>query len=700
MSDFQATALQLLRIALGNPEADFRDGQWEAIEQLLNPGTRLLVVQRTGWGKSLVYFLTTRLLRDRGMGATLIISPLLALMRNQIAAADRIGLRAVTINSSNQEEWKIVQEQLLSNQIDILLVSPERLANEDFREQILLPLSARVGFFVVDEAHCISDWGHDFRPDYRRIVRILQALPTNISVLATTATANDRVIDDIFVQLGSKLNIVRGTLTRQSLCLQNTSLPSQEARLAWLAEHLPRLPGSGIIYTLTIRDSEQVAEWLRTQGIDAKTYSGQLPNEEREILEQQLLNDEIKVLVATSALGMGFDKPDLGFVIHYQRPGSVVHYYQQVGRAGRAVSQSYGILLSGDEDQEITNYFIESAFPPESHIKEILFTLDREENGLSIPQLEGKLNLSRGQIEKVLKLLSVEAPSPVAKINSRWYSTPINYEVNREKVAQLTEIRKREQARMLDYLNTHSCLMMFLAEELDDNTTTECGRCSICLGQALIPETYSLERAQDAISFLRRSDHAIEPRKQWAPSGLFSYGWRGNSRISQDFRAETGRALSLWGDAGWGSLVKQGKYQNNHFSDALVDAVYELIQHWQPDPFPTWVTCVPSLTRPELVPSFSERLAHKLNVPFIACVRKISQNRPQKEMRNSSQQAQNLDGVFEVFSSEGMEGSVFLIDDMVDSRWTFTVVAALLRRSGSGKVFPLALALNSLSQGE
>jgi len=632
------------------------------------------------------------------MGATLIISPLLALMRNQIAAAERIGLRAATINSSNQEEWDIVQGQLLSNQIDILLISPERLANEDFREQVLLPLSARIGFFVVDEAHCISDWGHDFRPDYRRIVRILQALPTNISVLATTATANDRVIDDIFAQLGSNLNIVRGTLTRQSLCLQNISLPSQEARLAWLAEHLPRLPGSGIIYTLTIRDSEQVAGWLRTQGIDAKTYSGQLPNEERKILEQQLLNNEIKALVATSALGMGFDKPDLGFVIHYQRPGSVVHYYQQVGRAGRAVSQGYGILLSGDEDQEITNYFIESAFPPESHIQEILATLDQEEDGLSVPQLEGKLNLSRGQIEKVLKLLSVEAPSPVAKINSRWYSTPINYEMNRDKVVQLTEIRRREQVRMLDYLNARSCLMMFLAEELDDNTTTKCGRCSVCLGQALIPETYSLRKAQEAILFLRRINQIIEPRKRWPAGGLLAYSWKGN--IHQNLQAEAGRALSLWGDAGWGSLVKRGKYQNNYFSDALVDAVYELIQHWQPDPFPKWVTCVPSLTRTELVPSFSERLACKLNVPFVACVRKISQNRPQKEMRNSSQQVQNLDGVFEIISWEGMNGSVFLIDDMVDSRWTFTVVAALLRQSGSGKVFPLALALNSLSQGE
>jgi len=700
MSDLRVTALQLLRTALNDPTANFRHGQWEAIEQLLNPGTRLLMVQRTGWGKSLVYFLTTRLLRNRGMGPTLLISPLLALMRNQITAAERIGLQAATINSTNQGEWQVVQEQLLTGQADILLISPERLANENFREEVLLPLSTRIGFFVVDEAHCISDWGHDFRPDYRRIVRILQALPTTISVLATTATANDRVIDDIVAQLGSNLNIVKGTLTRQSLSLQNISLPSQEARLAWLAEHLPSLAGSGIIYTLTIRDSEQVAEWLKTQRIDAETYSGRLPNEQREILEQRLLNNEIKALVATSALGMGFDKPDLGFVIHYQRPGSVVHYYQQVGRAGRAVSQAYGILLSGDEDQEITNYFIESAFPPERHIQEVLTTLDQEEDGLSVPQLEEKLNLSRGQVEKVLKLLSVEAPSPVAKINSRWYSTPINYELNRDKVAQLTEIRKREQARMLDYINTRSCLMMFLAAELDDNTTTACGRCSVCLTQALIPEAYSLEKAQDAISFLRRSDHAIEPRKQWASGGFSSYGWGGNSRINQNFRAEPGRALSLWGDAGWGSLVRQGKYQDNYFSDVLLDAVCKLIQHWQPDPFPVWMTCVPSLTRPKLVSNFSERLARRLDLPFVACVRKVSQNRPQKEMQNSSQQAQNLDGVFEVSSWEGMGGSVFLIDDMVDSRWTFTVVSALLRQSGSDKVFPLALALNSLSQGE
>ncbi|MBD2580089.1 RecQ family ATP-dependent DNA helicase [Oscillatoria sp. FACHB-1406] len=700
MSDLHNQGLSLLRTALNDPEANFRDGQWDAISQLLNPGTRLLAVQRTGWGKSLIYFLTTRLLRDRDRGITLIISPLLALMRNQISAAQRLGLQAETINSTNPEAWEIIQQRLLLDTIDLLLISPERLANNNFREEILLPLSARIGFLVVDEAHCISDWGHDFRPDYRRIVRILQALPKTIPVLATTATANNRVIQDIRAQLGSELKIARGTLARESLCLQNISLPCQEAKLAWLAEQIPNLPGSGIIYALTVRDSEQVAEWLKIQNIDAESYSAQVPGEQREILEQRLLNNQIKALVATSALSMGFDKPDLGFVIHYQRPGSVVHYYQQVGRAGRAVLRAYGILLSGNEDQEITNYFIESAFPPENHIKEILDVLARGTNGLSLPQLETQLNIPRGKIEKALKFLSLESPAPIAKIERLWYLAPIDYKIDREKIERLTEIRKQEQARMLDYINVRSCLMKFLARELDDPTTTECGRCTVCLGKSLLPETYTLEKAGEAVAFLRRKSYLIEPRKKWAASGLLSHNWKANTKIPPHLQAEPGRTLSLWGDAGWGTLVKQNKYRDEYFSDTLVNAVVESIQRWQIDPFPTWITCIPSLTRPELVPNFCERLARELNIPFVPCVQKNYQNRPQKEMQNSSQQVHNLDGVFRIDCWQGMAGDVFLIDDMVDSRWTFTVVAALLRQSGSGKVFPFALALNSLGQGE
>ncbi|NEO53950.1 MAG: RecQ family ATP-dependent DNA helicase [Okeania sp. SIO3B5] len=690
----QQRALSLLRTALNNSTAEFRDGQWEAIKAITENQSRLLVVQRTGWGKSFVYFLATRLLRDEGKGITLLISPLLALMRNQISTAKRIGIRAKTINSSNSKEWAEVENDLRSGEVDILLISPERLANEDFRENILIPIAKNIGLFVVDEAHCISDWGHDFRPDYRRIVRILQALPKNIPVLATTATANNRVVDDIAVQLGTNLKIFRGSLTRDSLQLQNIYLPFPPARLGWLAEHLPNIPGSGIIYTLTIRDAEIVSKWLKSQEINVAAYHSRKDTAEREELEEQLLNNEIKALVATVALGMGFDKPDLGFVIHYQRPGSVVHYYQQVGRAGRAVENAYGILLSGEEDEEITDYFIQTAFPPEAHNQAVLAALNQSEDGLSVPMLEQYLNLTNGQINKVLKLLSIETPSPVKKIGSKYYATPINYQSDTEKIEKLTQIRYQEQARMRDYMQSRECLMQFLRKELDDPNPNPCGKCAICLGKSIFSENVSSKFVTEAVQFLRSSEQIIEPRKKWPKNALSIYNFNGN--ISQDLKAEIGRSLSLWNDAGWGELVKKGKYQDNNFNDRLVGATYNMIQRWQPQPFPTWVTCIPSLNRPELVPNFAQSLAEKLGLPFVPCIIKIRHTSLQKDMSNSYKQAHNLDGAFKINNWEGISGNVFLVDDVVDSRWTFTVVTALLRNAGSGQIFPLALAMNQL----
>ncbi|MGI0481697.1 RecQ family ATP-dependent DNA helicase [Geminocystis sp. CENA526] len=691
----QEIALSLLRKALNNPNAQFREGQWEAITKLIKTKSRLLVVQRTGWGKSLVYFLSTKLLRNQGAGVTLLISPLLALMRNQIEAAQRMGVKATTINSTNFDEWKKIEQKLLADEIDILLISPERLANEEFRNNILIPLSRKIGLFVVDEAHCISDWGHDFRPDYRRIVRILQALPPTIPILATTATANNRVIDDIKAQLGSSLEIIRGNLTRKSLQLQNFQLHNPAERMAWLAENLPKIKGSGIIYTLTVRDAENVANWLVSQNINAQYYHSQLENNVRETLENQLLNNEIKALVATTALGMGFDKPDLAFVIHYQRPSSVVHYYQQVGRAGRAVSQAYGILLGGEEDDEIANFFIENAFPPIAHTQLVLDTLNQASNGLSVYELQEKINLSHGKIDKVLKLLTLDSPSPITKQGSKWYATPVNYYIDTQKIELLKQIRYQEQKQMQDYMNSQSCLMFFLASALDDQNPSFCGKCSLCLNQDLLPINYSPLLLSEALKYLRRTDYKIEPRKRWALAGAFpQYGFSGN--IKTDLQAEEGRALCLWGDAGWGSLVKDGKYKTGYFDEQLVDATVEMIKRWQPKPLPGWITCVPSLKRTELVPNFAQRVADKLGIPFLPVVSKVKQNPPQKTMNNSYQQARNLDGVFVIDQDKIRNDAVFLIDDFIDSGWTFTVVSALLRKNGSGQVFPLALALNSL----
>jgi ATP-dependent DNA helicase RecQ len=694
LKSIREQAEQYLRRALDNPQAGFRDGQWDAIESLVRDRERLLVVQRTGWGKSMVYFLATRLLRDRGAGFALLISPLLALMRNQIQAAERIGIRAATINSSNREDWKRIEAKLREDEVDLLLVSPERLANDDFREHVLIPVANRIGLFVVDEAHCISDWGHDFRPDYRRILRILQALPPNIPLLTTTATANNRVVEDIREQLGQDLRIVRGPLARESLRLQNISLPSQAARMAWLAENVPTLPGSGIIYTLTVRDSQRVAEWLQLQGISAHAYHSEVEPVIREQLEADLLSNKVKALVATTALGMGFDKPDLGFVIHFQRPGSVIHYYQQVGRAGRAMENAYGVLLSGSEDDEITDYFIRTAFPPQAHVEEVLSALAGSDEGLSTRMLEKKLNLSFSQIDKVLSTLVVENPGPIGKLESRWHLTPVAYVPNREKAIRLMEVRRREQARMQAYMRSTECLMMALLRELDDPVIAPCGKCAVCNGEPILSTTYSTTTATEAVRFLRRRDLPIEPRKLWDLDSLNEHYWHG--KIPDRLRAQAGRSLCHWGDAGWGDLVRRGKLDDLKYADELATGAAEMVRaRWKPEPSPTWITCVPSLKHPELVPGFAHRLAELLGLPFSQCVHKVKSTAPQKEMHNSFQQARNLAGAFKIDRAGVRIGPVLLVDDMVDSRWTFTVISALLLESGSGPVFPLALAVTT-----
>ncbi len=690
-------ALELLRRALGNPDAEFRDGQWEAISALVQRQSRMLVVQRTGWGKSLIYFVATRLLRDQGAGCTLLVSPRLSLMRNQIAAARNIGVRAETINSSNVTDWPRIERGLQQNQFDVLLISPERLANDEFVNRCLLPIANRIGLFVVDEAHCISDWGHDFRPDYRRIVRILRALPPNIPVLATTATANDRVVGDIVDQLGPNLDVQRGPLTRASLLLQNIYLRSQAERMAWLANVVPDLAGSGIVYTLTVRDSERLAEWLKSQGIDAEPYHGAMETGQRETLENRLLNNQVKALVATVALGMGFDKPDLGFVIHFQRPASVVHYYQQVGRAGRAVDDAYGILLNGEEDDAIADYFIHTAFPTAEEVDQLLAAMRGANGPLTVPKLQKRVNLSKGKIEKTLKFLLLESPAPIQKTPSGYVLNPVRWQMPMERIERITNLRRQEQQRMGIYMNSRDCLMQFLAEELNDPNATPCGKCANCTG-GLLSEHYRDDLARAAVEFLNRLENPIQPRKMWPP-GLADPEMKG--KIVPERQALEGRSLCRWGDPGFGVLVRRGKQQDRRFDDQLVEAAAVLINdRWRPDPAPTWLTCVPSRRHQDLVPDFARRLARRLGIPFVECIRKVRDTEPQKTRANSYQQAQNMAGAFVADRARIRPEALLLIDDMVDSRWTFAVLTDLLRKAGSGPVHPFALADSSSEDGD
>lgn len=679
-----ANALKLLRLGTRNPAATFRDGQEEAIQRVVEGQKRSLVVQKTGWGKSSVYFIACKLLREENLGPSILISPLLSLMRNQIAAAERMGVRAMTIHSENQTEWKTVQAALARDELDILLISPERLANEYFRMEVLAPVAARLSLLVVDEAHCISDWGHDFRPHYRFIERLIRAMPQNLRVLATTATANNRVLEDLETVLGPNLSISRGELGRPSLLLQTMRMPSQAERMAWLATYVPKIEGSGIIYTLTVRDAGQVAAWLQSRGIPAEAYSGETGDRRAE-LEQALLDNRIKALVATTALGMGFDKPDLGFVIHFQAPGSVVAYYQQVGRAGRAVAAAYGVALSGVEETDINDYFIESAFPSRQEVADVLAALEAASSGLSINELMTSVNISRGRIDKALQLLSLETPAPIVKQGTKWMLTTADLaETFWERADRLTALRRTEQHQMREYVALTRGHMEFLIRALDGQFDKS-KEPSI----ARLPSTVEEALVQEAIAFLRRTNLGLEPRRQWPTGGLPHLDVSG--RIASQRQAQPGKVLCVWGDGGWGEMVRQGKLRDGRFADPLVEACAALVRSWAPQPAPTWVTCIPSRRYPTLVPDFAKRLAEKLNLPFCPALEKTEDRPPQRDLENSSQQARNVDGSLQM-KKGAPSGPVLLVDDMVDSRWTLTIAAYLLTSGGGGPVHPLALA--------
>jgi ATP-dependent DNA helicase RecQ len=690
-------ALELLRIGTGIADGQFREYQEDAIRHVVEGRGKLLVVQKTGWGKSFVYFIATKMLREARAGPALLISPLLSLMRNQIAAAERMGVRAVTINSDNKSEWNDVETQIRDDSVDILLISPERLANEDFVTNTLATIAARVSMLVIDEAHCISDWGHEFRPDYRRIERIARTLPENIQLLATTATANKRVMDDLIDVLGPNIRVMRGDLGRSSLLLQAIRMPSQAERLAWLAERLSEIPGSGIIYTLTTRDARQVSDWLQSQGLNVQPYMGgsrsQEERDERERLEDALLENRVKALAATVALGMGYDKPDLAFVIHYQTPASVVHYYQQVGRAGRGLDAARGVLLSGAEDTEITDFFIRSAFPTGAEVDQVISALRSEPAGLSIPQLLQAVNITSWRIDRVVKLLSLESPAPIAKQNTKWQLTAARLSNEFwERAERLTVLRYAEREQMQEYVSLDAGHMEFLISALDgDPESVQTPNLSP------LPASVKPETVLQAVEFLHRTRVPIQARKRWPDGGSPGDWMRGS--IRKEHQAEDGFALCYWRDAGWGNLVYSGKYTDNRFSEELVSASLQLIQEWQPQPAPAWVTCIPSRRHPDLVPDFARRLATALGLPFQACLVKTYDRPEQKGMANSAQQARNVEGSLGFSQIPVLPGPVLLVDDMVDSGWTFTIAASLLRERGCGEVFPFALADTGSRQG-
>jgi ATP-dependent DNA helicase RecQ len=695
--------------ALAGDGARLREDQWTAISALVADRRRALVVQRTGWGKSAVYFIATALLRARGAGPTVIVSPLLALMRNQVEAADRAGIHARTINSANTDEWEQIYAEVRDGQADVLLVSPERLNNPGFRDQVLPRLTGAAGLVVIDEAHCISDWGHDFRPDYRRIRTLLQTLPENIPVLATTATANARVTRDVAEQLGAgqmganatqdDVLVLRGPLDRESLHLAVVRFPVAHQRLAWLAARMKddSLPGSGIVYTLTVAAAYETAAFLRDQGIAATAYSGKDDQAQRLQAEDDLRNNRVKALVATSALGMGFDKPDLGFVVHLGAPQSPVAYYQQIGRAGRGVATAQVVLLPGTEDKDIWAYFASLAFPPERQVRATLGALDEAGRTLSTSALETRVDLSRGRLESMLKVLDVDGA--VRRVSGGWAATGEGWTYDGERYERVAKERTREQQAMLAYQETSQCRMEFLRRELDDPQAAPCGRCDNCTGtawDAKIPEGTDREARER----LLRPGVGIEPRKMW-PTGMKDLGIDASGKIAMT--AEQGRALGRLTDIGWGATLRTLLSQetpDTPVTDAVMDAIVKVLAAWGWRDRPTGVVTLPSRSRPALITSLGQRVAAIGRLPYLGPLEYKSFPRTDSGFHNS---AQRLASVWDAFAVPdtlrealtAQEGPVLVVDDRVDSGWTMTVAARLLRESGASAVLPLTLAVTT-----
>ena len=678
---------------LAGPNALPRPEQLAAVTAVVANRKRTLLVARTGFGKSAVYFSATKMLRERGWGPSIVVSPLLALMRDQVSAAEKLGLRAETINSANTDDWGEIEGALLADDIDLLLIAPERLANPGFRERVFTMMLSRPFALVCDEAHCISDWGHDFRPDYLRLRAVIAELPDWAPILATTATANQRVTNDVASQLGSDTVVLRTSLDRESLHCAVIELEDDAERLSWVADHLGEITGSGIIYALTVDQALTTADWLRLKGHDVEAYSGSTSPADRERLEDRLRNNDLKALVATSALGMGFDKADMAFCIHLGLPETPVAYYQQIGRAGRAISKAEVIALPRPrQDERIWKWFESVSMPSEQVCNRVLTKLSTT-SSLSIPRLEADVNMGRSRLSTLLSILDVQGA--IRRTKGGWQRTQLAWSYDGEFAERLRGLRALERDQMRGYARHEGCRLRYLRDLLDDPDAQDCGRCDRCLVAAGEPLRWLAESSSSALEardHLRGVDITIDPRRQWAP-GLD----QPKGKIAPALQARPGRALSRIGDGGWGPQVESLlDGSSTTISPELINGIIGILRRWEWEQRPGWICAMPSRRNSLIIDTIATEVGRLGKLGVHHGLVRDSAAGWQADQSNSAFQLANVWGLLEVDSAllpdEPIRSlPVLLIDDTATSRWTTTVAAHLLQQAGTGPVLPFVL---------
>ena len=669
----QAEDLLRMRFIL----TQFFDEQWETVESLLN-GQRILLIHRTGFGKSLCYQFPA-ILFD---GITVVFSPLIALMRDQIQQLNSLGILAECVNSEQtEEENSEILRRAVQNEVKILYIAPERQENLQWLEAVK---EMNLSMVVIDEAHCISVWGHDFRPAFGRIINLVKSLPHDSPVLATTATATEKVAQDIIQQMEGNVMYIRGNLMRENLILNVVRVFSEDDKLAFLARYVPKFQGTGIIYTGTRVNTEVYSNFLNRRGIDAVNYNAGFDPETRRYIEEGLLNNRWKCVVATNALGMGIDKPDLRFIIHTQIPASPIHYYQEIGRAGRDGKKALIILLYNPEDRELPEHFIENSRPPIDNYQRVIDRL--KERTMGIRDLMRKTNLNRTKIEVIVgDLVNQSIVNEVVSDRSKKYEyLGVAPQLDTTAFDEFREFKSRELDKIIEYAETDKCRMFYLCDYLEDRDVKVCHKCDNCRGKKWIYEI-NAEWQEKVDDFKNNYFPEIDlvPKSQ-----------QDKPLPERKSKLVNGVAFSYYGFSNVGSTIHHCKYENGgDFPDFLLDGVLKVYHSYFKDEKFDLIIYAPPTQSGDLVKNFAEKVSTALEIPLSHGLIKRRDTEPQKVFQNTLLKKDNVKDAFEYKNHAEVKGkNVLLIDDICDSRATIKEIGKLMSKRGVNKIAPLVIA--------